>query len=121
MNSIDELWEEWLKLIPDLKKTHTESRNYDQIIAKGEDFIVLMYFMYGNNFSAIDHTSCFNKESQCPINVTFPLSKRAYPRLVKALNHLKTKDGIRESKTFEFPVEFEEFDHHVRTDFYQNL
>jgi hypothetical protein len=68
---------------------------------------------------SVDNRKCFNKDSQCPIHFTLDLSRRKKERLNQALKYLRTKEGERDSATFSFGG-FDEFDYHVRDEFYRN-
>jgi len=68
---------------------------------------------------SVDNISVFNKESQCPIHFTLGLSRRRNNRLHQALVLLRTKEGADRSATFDFGG-FDEFDYHVRDEFYRN-
>ena len=69
----------------------------------------------------IDHKDCFNKDSQCPINVILPVGKREFKRLVDACKFLMLNDGIEASNTFSFGSRFEEFGSYTRDKFYNEL
>ena len=63
---------------------------------------------YGHVIVGVDAQSVFNKYSQCPIFFGFNLEKPELPRrtnkaLLKALTHLRTKEGADQSATFNFP------------------
>lgn len=70
---------------------------------------------------ALDHKQCFNKISQCPVWVRFPVSKRVFKGLVSAIKYLGTKGGREASNTFEFPEEYAVFGSHVGNEFYGEL
>lgn len=111
---------------------NTILQNYaiDGIVAnKGEDWAIVNDddLTFRINFDehalkhciSVDNRKCFNKDSQCPVHFTLDLSRRKKERLNQALRLLRTKEGEKLSATFNWRG-WEEFDYHVRDEFYRS-
>lgn len=82
--------------------------NYDSCLNEDKDLVIIVAEMHGLVVVALDNKECFNKLSQCPIIFNFNLDKKTIDgnkkeRLLKAVSHLKTKQGINDSNEFNFP------------------
>jgi hypothetical protein len=118
---------EVIEEIRDLFKPLTIKKVFDfnpgeQINLFDDDLYLHVLYNNGYNLVCVDNKKCYNKESQCAVFFTLPLSDRKKERLKKALDFLRTKEGERASATFEFKqYGFDEFGSHVRKEFYQNI
>lgn len=77
-------------------------------VFENEKLIIHVEEIDGAFTAGIDHRSVFNKYSQCPIFFGFTAEKTNLPKrrekaLLRAIEHLKTKEGQEQSATFKFP------------------
>lgn len=92
----------------DGKESDWYNGEYNYGVFKNEKLIIHVEEIDGAFTAGIDHKSVFNKYSQCPIFFGFTAEKTNLPKrrgkaLLRAIEHLKTKEGQKQSATFKFP------------------
>lgn len=90
---------------------------------KNEDFKISVYRNWDGILVSCDLTSCYNKDSQNPINffidLNLPLSNRKEKRIFAALNFLRANKKIAGQFWSSLP-NFDDLGQHVRDEFLKN-